>query len=158
MFATQQFLFPATKALLADPTFVGQKLAFYGGQQVNKLFAEISDTVDTKFQWPPFLDQAYNDWDETVGKSFADKTDTGAALDQWQDADHDVRQEPGLQGRAVSVDAADRLGARAPSRSEVRRREAWRAAAPRTGYLFVAPFMVRVPGHAGVAARVRGAT
>jgi multiple sugar transport system substrate-binding protein len=51
---------------------------------VNKLFAGISDTVDTKFQWPPFLDQAVSDWNETVGKSFASKGDTSAALDQWQ--------------------------------------------------------------------------
>jgi multiple sugar transport system substrate-binding protein len=84
MFASEQFLFPVTKSLLADPSFVQRKPAFYGGQTVNQLFAELSDTVDTNFQWPPFLDQAVNDWDETVGKSFADKSDTGAALDQWQ--------------------------------------------------------------------------
>ena len=85
MFATEQFLFPATKSPLTDPTFVGQKPEFYGGQQVNELFVQISDTVSTEFQWPPFLDQASNDWNETVGKSFADKSDTGAALDQWQE-------------------------------------------------------------------------
>ena len=84
LFASQQFLFPATKALLTDASFVQQKPAFYGGQTVNQMFADISGTVDTNFQWPPFLDQAVNDWDETVGKSFADKSDTGAALDQWQ--------------------------------------------------------------------------
>jgi multiple sugar transport system substrate-binding protein len=84
MFATKQFLFPATKALLADPDFAQQKPAFYGGQTVNQVFSDISATVDTKFQWPPFLDQAVNDWDETVGKSLADKGDTGAALDEWQ--------------------------------------------------------------------------
>jgi multiple sugar transport system substrate-binding protein len=84
MFATEQFLFPATKALLADPAFTQQKPPFYGGQTVNQTFSQISETVDTQFQWPPFLDQAVNDWDETVGKSFADKTDTNAALDQWQ--------------------------------------------------------------------------
>ena len=83
-FATEQFLFPATKALLADPSFTQQKPEFYGGQTVNQVFSDISDTVDKQFQWPPFLDQAVNDWDETVGKSFADKTDTSAALDQWQ--------------------------------------------------------------------------
>jgi multiple sugar transport system substrate-binding protein len=83
-FATQQFLFPATKALLADRTFTQQKLDFYGGQTVNQVFSDISTTVDNEFQWPPFLDQAVNDWDETVGKSFADKADTNAALDQWQ--------------------------------------------------------------------------
>jgi multiple sugar transport system substrate-binding protein len=85
LFATQQFLFPATKALLSDPDFVQQKPEFYGGQTVNQVFSDISATVDPEFQWPPFLDQAVNDWDETVGKSFADKTDTNAALDQWQE-------------------------------------------------------------------------
>lgn len=85
LFATKQFLFPATKALLADPAFVNQKPEFYGGQTVNQVFSEISDTVDKEFQWPPFLDQTVNDWDETVGKSFADKSDTGAALDKWQE-------------------------------------------------------------------------
>jgi multiple sugar transport system substrate-binding protein len=96
-FATEQFLFPATKALLADPSFTGQKPAFYGGQTVNQVFSDISDTVDTQFQWPPFLDQAVNDWDETVGKSFADKTDTGAALDQWQTRVSDYAKNQGFK-------------------------------------------------------------
>jgi multiple sugar transport system substrate-binding protein len=85
MLATQQFLFPPTKSTLTNPTFVGQKPEFYGGQQVNELFVQISGTVSTEFQWPPFMDQASNDWNETVGKSFADKSDTGVALDQWQE-------------------------------------------------------------------------
>jgi len=85
MLATQQFLFPPTKSTLTNPTFVGQKPEFYGGQQVNELFVQISGTVPTEFQWPPFMDQASNDWNETVGKSFADKSDTGVALDQWQE-------------------------------------------------------------------------
>jgi multiple sugar transport system substrate-binding protein len=84
MFASQQFLFPATKGVLTDAAFVAEKPAFYGGQTVNKVFSDISSTVNTEFQWPPFLDQTVNDWDETVGKSFADKSDPGAALDQWQ--------------------------------------------------------------------------
>jgi multiple sugar transport system substrate-binding protein len=84
MFASEQFLFPVTKSLLADQSFTDSPLPFYGGQTVNKMFAGISDTVDTKFQWPPFLDQAVTDWNETVGKSFANKGDTSAALDQWQ--------------------------------------------------------------------------
>jgi multiple sugar transport system substrate-binding protein len=84
MFATDQFLFPATKAVLADPAFAGDKPAFYGGQAVNQVFADIGNTVSSSFQWPPFLDQVVTDWTETVGKSLADKTDTVAALDQWQ--------------------------------------------------------------------------
>src|SRR3954447_26844719 len=97
MFATQQFLFPAWKEVLADPSFTGQKPAFYGGQQVNKVFADVSNTVNTEFQWPPFLDQAVNDWDETVGKSFADKSDTGAALDQWQTRVSDYAKNQGFK-------------------------------------------------------------
>jgi multiple sugar transport system substrate-binding protein len=84
LFATKQFFFPATKALLADPGYVGDASAFYGGQQVNQVFADISTTVGPSFQWPPFLDRVVTDWTETVGKSLAAKTDTVAALDQWQ--------------------------------------------------------------------------
>jgi multiple sugar transport system substrate-binding protein len=84
MFATKQFFFPATKALLTDATFTGDAPAFYGGQKVNQVFADISDTVSTSFQWPPFLDQVATDWTETVGKSLADKSDTVAALGAWQ--------------------------------------------------------------------------
>jgi len=84
LFATKQFLFPATKALLAEPAYVGDTPAFYGGQKVNELFAGISSTVNTTFQWPPFLDRVEADFKETVGKSLTDKTDAVTALDQWQ--------------------------------------------------------------------------
>jgi multiple sugar transport system substrate-binding protein len=84
LFATEQFFFPATKALLADTSYVGQKPTFYGGQQVNQVFADIGATVNPDFQWPPFLDQVVTDWTETVGKSLADKGDTVAALATWQ--------------------------------------------------------------------------
>jgi multiple sugar transport system substrate-binding protein len=97
MFTTEQFFFPATKALLADPAFTGQKPAFYGGQDVNKVFADINATVDAQFQWPPFLDQAVNDWDETVGKSFADKSDVGASLDAWQQRVTDYAKNQGFK-------------------------------------------------------------
>jgi multiple sugar transport system substrate-binding protein len=84
MFNTVQSFFPATKALLSDPSFTNQKSAFYGGQTVNKVFSDISNTVNTEFQWPPFLDQSVTDWTETVGKGLANKSDVVAASDQWQ--------------------------------------------------------------------------
>ncbi|MFJ9896462.1 ABC transporter substrate-binding protein [Streptomyces sp. NPDC091280] len=84
MFATEQFFFPATKALLTEADFVSDAPAFYGGQKVNQVFADISSTVNSSFQWPPFLDQAATDWTETVGKSLADKTNTVRALGSWQ--------------------------------------------------------------------------
>jgi len=84
MFNTVQNFFPASKALLADPSFAGQKNDFFGGQQVNAVFAQISDTVDSGWQWPPFLDQSVKDWTETVGTGLANKGDVAGATGQWQ--------------------------------------------------------------------------
>ena len=84
MFNSVQNFFPATKALLADPDFAGQKSAFFGDQQVNQLFGEIGGTVDSGWQWPPFVDQSVKDWTETAGKALADQGDVAAATDQWQ--------------------------------------------------------------------------
>lgn len=84
MFNTVQSLFPSTTALLSSPSFAGLKPAFFGGQQVNKLFAGISSTIDVGWQWPPFLDQAVTDWTATVGKALGNKGDVAAATGQWQ--------------------------------------------------------------------------
>ncbi|WP_035737740.1 ABC transporter substrate-binding protein [Glycomyces arizonensis] len=83
--AFDQFLYPPTTALLEDPEFTGQELEFYGGQEVNGLFAEISDTVSPDFQWSPFQDQVYADFTETVGTAFTQRTDAVAAMGEWQD-------------------------------------------------------------------------
>lgn len=83
--ATQQFLYPPQTSVLQDPTFLGQQSEFYGGQEVNKLFAEISDTVDTDFQWLPFMDYVYSSYEETVGSVISSRGDISAALDTWQD-------------------------------------------------------------------------
>ena len=68
-----------------DPTFTGQESEFYGGQKVNEKFAQISETVSTDFGWLPFMDFVYSNFNETLGKAFADKTDAVAGLQAWQD-------------------------------------------------------------------------
>ena len=83
--ATEQFLFPPQVSVLEDPAFVDQESEFYGGQKVNELFADISTTVDTDFQWVPFMDYVYSTYEETMGTVIADKGDISAALDIWQD-------------------------------------------------------------------------
>jgi len=83
---TDQSLFPATKAMLSDSTFLGQKLDFYGGQTVNQSFADISSTVATSFQWSPFQDYVFSEFNDTVGKAFSKKSDAGAGLNAWQAA------------------------------------------------------------------------
>jgi multiple sugar transport system substrate-binding protein len=86
MLANEQFLFPAMKEVLTDPSFVNQESKFYGGQKVNEKFAQITETVSTDFQWLPFMDFVYSNFNETLGKAFANKTDAVAGLQAWQDA------------------------------------------------------------------------
>jgi len=83
--ATEQFLFPPQVSVLEDPAFVDQESAFYGGQKVNQLFADISQTVDTDFQWLPYMDYVYSTYEDTIGTVITDKGDIAAALDKWQD-------------------------------------------------------------------------
>jgi multiple sugar transport system substrate-binding protein len=85
-FANKQFLFPTLNATLKDPAFVDTAAPFYGGQKVNALFANISTTVDTKFDWLPYMDYAYSSYTETMGKALAAKGDLSAGLDAWQKA------------------------------------------------------------------------
>jgi multiple sugar transport system substrate-binding protein len=84
-FANEQFLFPPLTSVLSDPAFTGQEAEFYGGQKVNEKFAQISETVSTDFGWLPFMDFVYSNFNETLGKAFADKTDAVAGLQAWQD-------------------------------------------------------------------------
>lgn len=84
-FATEQFLFPATNQILEDSSFTSQESKFYGGQKVNELFAQIAKTVSTDFGWLPFMDYVYSQFNETLGKAFADKSDPVAGLQKWQD-------------------------------------------------------------------------
>lgn len=83
-FATEQFLFPAYKPILENPKFIDQKSEFYGGEQVNQEFAQISDTVSTDFEWLPFMDYVYSSFGETLGKAIADKAELQPALEAWE--------------------------------------------------------------------------
>lgn len=95
-FANEQFLFPTLKSTLADPAFSGQESAFYGGQKVNELFSQISDTVDVDFDWLPFMDYVYSSYNDTLGKAITDKTDLATGLQAWQDAVVDYAKKQGF--------------------------------------------------------------
>jgi multiple sugar transport system substrate-binding protein len=86
MLNSAQSLFPVMSTLLNDATFTGAKSAFFGGQQVNQLFAQISPTVNTSFEWLPFMDYAYTEYNSTMGNAITNKGDLSAASDQWQAA------------------------------------------------------------------------
>ena len=86
MLTQKQSLFPTNNAVLQSSAFANAKSAFYGGQQVNKLFSQISTTVNTKFEWLPFTDYAYSSFNDTLGDAIAKKGDLSAGLDAWQAA------------------------------------------------------------------------
>lgn len=79
-----QSLFPVTKARLESPDFVGAKLPFFGGQQVNAMFADVGKTVSTNFTWSPLQDFVYSSSNDTYGKAMTQKGDLSTALSQWQ--------------------------------------------------------------------------
>jgi len=86
MFANKQSLFPTTKDTLSDSSFVDAKSSFFGGQQVNKLFSQISTTVDPQFPWLPFMDYAYSSYNDTVGKAITGKGDLVSGMAAWEKA------------------------------------------------------------------------
>jgi multiple sugar transport system substrate-binding protein len=96
MFATEQFLFPAQNDVLSDPAFLDLESEFFGGQRVNALFSEISATVDTEFEWLPYMEYAYTSFEETIGMAIAEKGDLAAGLDAWQDALVSYGEEQGF--------------------------------------------------------------
>ncbi len=101
-FATEQFLFPAYTPVLENPAFLDQESEFYGGEQVNKLFSEISETVSTDFGWLPFMDYVYSSYSETVGQAIADRSDLQAGVDGLAGGPHRLRRGPGLHRRVTA--------------------------------------------------------
>jgi multiple sugar transport system substrate-binding protein len=85
LFASQQFLFPAANNVLESDEFLSQESDFYGGQKVNQLFADISETVDVEFDWLPYMDYAYQAFEDTLGAAIAEKGDLVSGLQAWED-------------------------------------------------------------------------
>ena len=96
LLATQQFLFPAATSVLEDDAFLTGESEFYGGQAVNGEFAAISSTVDTEFQWLPYMDFVYSSFEDTLGKAIAEKGDLSAGLDAWQAAVEEYGTQQGF--------------------------------------------------------------
>ena len=95
LFATQESLFPTAKNVLTDPQFVDQKSTFFGGQQVNKLFGQISQTIGVD-QHLPYMDYVDSSFNDTLGKAIASKGDLSAGLDAWQKALVDYGKQQGF--------------------------------------------------------------
>ncbi|ROR46548.1 ABC transporter substrate-binding protein [Kitasatospora cineracea] len=82
--ANKQSLYPTTISTLSSPAFTDAKSDFYGGQQVNKFFADVSSTVPQNQKYVPFEDYVNSSYNDTLGKAIADHGDLKAALSAWQ--------------------------------------------------------------------------
>jgi len=83
---TQQLsLFPTLKSVLTAPSF-SSPVPFYGGQQVNSIFVQSSQEVDTSFQWSPFQDYAYTQMTNQLADAVSGKISFEQAMHNAQQA------------------------------------------------------------------------
>ena len=61
MFSFERFLFPPQNFMLNNQTWLDKKYPFYGGQQVNKTYADMADVVDKGFEWDPIHEYVATD-------------------------------------------------------------------------------------------------
>jgi multiple sugar transport system substrate-binding protein len=95
-FALDQFLFPPTTWTLKEPEWVNQKNKFYGGQQVNKLYAKISSTVDTGWQWSPIHEFVNTQGNQILSGAVSKGQSMVSVLPQWQDAVVNYAKQQGI--------------------------------------------------------------
>ena len=69
MFSFQRFLFPPQNFMLNNQTWLDKKYPFYGGQEVNKTYADMAAAVDTGWEWDPIHEFVATTGDAIKGKS-----------------------------------------------------------------------------------------
>ncbi|MGL4176829.1 MAG: ABC transporter substrate-binding protein [Dermatophilaceae bacterium] len=98
-FADKQFLFPTVSTLLDDPAFRDKADPFFGGQKVNAVFADVSDTVNTEWQWLPFHDELITIFGDSVGDALEKGQPIDAALRTCQQQLVDYAEQQGFTVR-----------------------------------------------------------
>lgn len=83
-FATEQYLFPTSLALLDDQSFLDTPYPFYGDQPVNQVFAESAKHVDADFQWSPFQEYVQTQMASELGAAANGRGTLEAAFDRLQ--------------------------------------------------------------------------
>lgn len=96
MFSYERFLFPTLNSMLNNPKWANTKYPFYGGQQVNKVYAEASNSVNKDWEWDPIHEYVNTEGDAIKGKSVDQGKGATAALQPWQDASVKYAKQQGL--------------------------------------------------------------
>jgi len=94
--AEPQYLFPTLNSMLNDPKWLNTKYAFYGGQEVNKVYAQMAGLVDKSWQWPPVFEYVATTGDAIKSKSVNEGKGATPALQPWQDSVINYAKQQGL--------------------------------------------------------------
>jgi multiple sugar transport system substrate-binding protein len=97
MFSFERFLFPPQNFMLQNEQWLNKKYPFYGGQQVNKVYAGINNVVDKGWQWDPIHEFVATQGDAANGKSVEQGKGYTAALQPWQDSIVKYAEQQGLK-------------------------------------------------------------
>ncbi len=95
LYTTKQNFFPTTNALLSSPEWAGAKPEFFGGQEVNKVFAKSASAV-APFEWSPFQSFLYQSMSDEFSAALSGNGTLSDAFDRIQDAVVAYAQEQGF--------------------------------------------------------------
>jgi multiple sugar transport system substrate-binding protein len=76
--------FPASSAILSSASWQNVTPAYFGGQAINKVLAQASDTVLPGWSYLPFQVYANSIFPDTVGQAYTGKSSLSAGLTAWQ--------------------------------------------------------------------------
>ncbi|KJK11425.1 sugar ABC transporter substrate-binding protein [Terrabacter sp. 28] len=89
--------FPATTAKLQSEEFLSAKPAYFGGQEINKVFLQASKSVLPGWQYLPWQAYANSVYGDAMGPVYASHGDLSKALADWQKANTAYGQEQGFK-------------------------------------------------------------
>ena len=75
--------FPTTTADLESDSFLNAPNSYFGGQQINKVFAESAANAVPGWQYLPFQSYANTVFSDAVGPAYLGKTSLSKGLDSW---------------------------------------------------------------------------
>jgi multiple sugar transport system substrate-binding protein len=88
--------FPATTAEMEEKAFIDAEFDYFGGQQINKVFAQSAQNVASDWTYLPFQVYANSIFNDTVGKAYVSGTPLSKGLQSWQEASRTYGTEQGF--------------------------------------------------------------
>ncbi|MGY4859397.1 ABC transporter substrate-binding protein [Cryobacterium sp. AP23] len=88
--------FPSTVADLESDEFLGYESEYFGGQKINEVLVQSASDVVEGWSYLPFQVYSNSIFSDTVGQSYADKSDLNEGLTAWQKAIASYGNEQGF--------------------------------------------------------------